>query len=67
MCCKQKIYTGKNIPGEACLISNSKILESSANTWKILFDFIKGTKEFSFSFPFLHKVKLIIPSSVLPQ
>lgn len=56
MNCKQNIYVGKKSQKEACLISNSKILESSVNTWKTLFDFIKETIQFSFTFPLLYKV-----------
>ena len=61
MSCKQKIYVGKKKSQNlACLISNSKI-ESSVNTWKTLFDFIKETYSFLLTFPLfplLYKVTL---------
>lgn len=67
---KQKIDAGEENKNkkqkEACLISNSKILESSVNTWKTVVYFIKETTEFSFTFPLLHKVKWTIPWSVIP-
>ena len=52
-------------PKQACQIPSSKILESSVNTWKTLFDFIKETIV-SFTFALLNKAKLIISQSVLP-